>query len=179
MTPNYWKVTAGQILIIEKWPGGHFSTFKNDRAGHFSMGSIFNVTPASIFSIIDFGVEPVKIISFLGHRSQRLQCSRSVRSVVVIRSDPSRGGSRRCKNRSRGSPSSRNFFFRLEGYSNKPNTKQWYRSIWEEVLLFFFPFRSQIFDAFLTSFGLRHFALFYAISKDLYPVKCLIYIYFV
>ena len=30
--------------------------------------------------------------------------------------DPGRG-----KNRSRGSPSSTNFFFRLEGYSNKPN----------------------------------------------------------
>ena len=30
--------------------------------------------------------------------------------------DPGRG-----KNRSRGSPSSRNFFFSLEGYSNKPN----------------------------------------------------------
>ena len=31
--------------------------------------------------------------------------------------DPGRG-----KNRSRGSPPSRNFFFRPEGYSNKPNT---------------------------------------------------------
>ena len=51
-----------------------------------------------------------------------------------------------------GSPSSRNFFFRPEGYSDKPNAWQWPRSMWEEVLLFLVPFRSQIFDAFLTSF---------------------------
>ena len=61
--------------------------------------------------------------------------------------DPGRG-----KNRSRGSPSSGNFFFRPEGYSNKPNAKQWSRNMWEEVLLFLVPFRIQIFDAFLTSF---------------------------
>ena len=52
----------------------------------------------------------------------------------------------------RGSPSSRNFFFRPEGYSNKPNTKQWSRSMWEEVLLFLVLFWSQIFDVFLTFF---------------------------
>ena len=31
--PNCWKVTLGHILTVEKWPGGHFS-----------LGSIFNVT---------------------------------------------------------------------------------------------------------------------------------------
>ena len=61
--------------------------------------------------------------------------------------DPGRG-----QNRSQGSPSSRNFFLRPEGYSDKPNGQQWSRSMWEEVLLFLVPFRSQIFDAFLTSF---------------------------
>ena len=59
-----------------------------------------------------------------------------------------------------GSPSSTNFFFRLEGYSNKPNEWQWSRSIWDEVLFFLVPFRSQIFDAFWRLFGLSHFALF-------------------
>ena len=42
-------------------------------------------------------------------------------SGVVFRPDPSRGGSGLGKNRSRGSLSSTNFFFRPEGYSNKPN----------------------------------------------------------
>ena len=36
--------------------------------------------------------------------------------------DPGRG-----QNRSRGSPFSKNFFFRPEGYSNKPNASQWSR----------------------------------------------------
>ena len=43
-------------------------------------------------------------------------------SVVVFRPDPPRGGSRAGQNRSRGSPSSRNFFFRPECYSDKPNS---------------------------------------------------------
>ena len=68
--------------------------------------------------------------------------------------DPGRG-----QNRSRGSPSSRNFFFRLEGYSNKPNAKQWSNSMWEEVLFLLVPFGSQIFDAFLTSFWTLSFCL--------------------
>ena len=46
---------------------------------------------------------PLQVLLFLGQ----------IRPGV----DPGRG-----KNRSRGSPSSRNFFFRLEGYSDKPNT---------------------------------------------------------
>ena len=31
-----------------------------------------------------------------------------------------------------GFPWQKDFFFRLEGYSNKPNTWQWSNSIWEE-----------------------------------------------
>ena len=43
--------------------------------------------------------------------------------------------------------------------------------MWEEVLLFLVPFRSQIFDAFFDVFlDLVKFALFNAISKDLYAV---------
>ena len=61
--------------------------------------------------------------------------------------DPGRG-----QNWSRGSPSSRNLFFRPEGYSDKENAKQWSRSMWKEVLLLLVPLRSQNFDAFLTSF---------------------------
>ena len=71
-----------------------------------------------------------------------------------------------------GSPSFRNFFFRPEGYSDKPNAYQWSRSMWEEVLLFLVPFRSQIFDAFLTSFWTLPY--FNAISMDFYAAKCLI-----
>ena len=51
-----------------------------------------------------------------------------------------------------GVSSPKDFFFRLEGYSNKPNAWQWSKSIWEEALLFLVPFCSQIFDAFLMSF---------------------------
>ena len=76
----------------------------------------------------------------------------------------------------RGSPSSTNFFFRPEGYSNKPNAKQWFRSMWDEVLLYLVPFQSQIFDAFLNLVILSYLN---AISIDFYAVKCLTYIYFV
>ena len=48
-----------------------------------------------------------------------------------------------------GGASSRKCFFRLEGYSNKPNVQQWSRSMWDEVLLFFVPFWSQFFYAFI------------------------------
>ena len=36
----------------------------------------------------------------------------------------------------------------LEGHSNKPNVYQWSNSIWEKVLLFFFPFWCLVFDMF-------------------------------
>ena len=44
----------------------------------------------------------------------------------------------------------------------KQNASQWSRSMWEDdlVLLFLVPCRSQIFDAFLTFFGLSHFCVF-------------------
>ena len=45
-----------------------------------------------------------------------------------------------------GFPSSKNFFFRPEDYSNKPNSEQWSRSMCYEVLLFLVPFCSQILD---------------------------------
>ena len=61
--------------------------------------------------------------------------------------DPGRG-----QNRSRGSPSSKNFFFRPEGYSNKPNAWKWSDNMWKEVLLFLVSFGRKIFDVFLTSF---------------------------
>ena len=50
-----------------------------------------------------------------------MKYSWSFTSVVVFRPDPPRDGSRRGHNRSRGSPCPRNFFFRPEGYSDKPN----------------------------------------------------------
>ena len=58
---------------------------------------------------------------------------------IYPRADPGQG-----ENRWRGA-FSRKYFFRLEGYSNKPNVYQWSRSMWDEVLLFFVPFRSQFF----------------------------------
>ena len=42
-----------------------------------------------------------------------------------------------------GLPSQKDFFFRFEGYSNKPNTWEWSKSIWEEAFLFLVPFWSQ------------------------------------
>ena len=59
-----------------------------------------------------------------------------------------------------GSTSPKNFFFKLEGYSNKPNAKQLSTSIWEEVLLFLVSFRSKIFDAFWLFLLLSHFGVF-------------------
>ena len=56
-----------------------------------------------------------------------------------------------------GVPSPKDFFFRLEGYSNKPNAWQWSKSLWEEALLVLVPFWSQIFDTFLTSFWTKSF----------------------
>ena len=47
--------------------------------------------------------------------------------------------------------------------------------MWEEVLLFLVPFRSQIFDVFFYVFlDLVKFALFNAISIDFYAVKSFI-----
>ena len=58
--------------------------------------------------------------------------------------------------------------------------KQWSRNMWEEVLLFLVPFRSQIFDAVIDFFfDLVKFALFNAISIDIYAVKSFICINFV
>ena len=65
--------------------------------------------------------------------------------------DPGRG-----QNRSPGSPSSRNFFFRPEGDSDKPNGQQWSRSMWEEVLLFLVPFRSDLLIYISKNFNLCH-----------------------
>ena len=48
--------------------------------------------------------------------------------------------------------------------------------MWEEVLLFLVPFRSQIFDVFL---DLVKFALFNATSVDFYAIKSFICINFV
>ena len=50
--------------------------------------------------------------------------------------------------------------------------------MWEEVLLFLVPFRSQIFDAFDVFLDLVNFVNFYAISIDFYAVKCIFCIYF-
>ena len=74
-----------------------------------------------------------------------------------------------------GVPSPKDFFFRLECYSNKPNAWQLSKSIWEEALLFLVPFWSQIFDFFL-----NYVILVYLnpISIDLYVVKCFICIFF-
>ena len=54
----------------------------------------------------------------------------------------------RGQNRLQGSLSAKNFFFRPEGCSNKPNAVPISRSIWKEVLLFLIPHESQSIDAF-------------------------------
>ena len=77
-------------------------------------------------------------------------------SLEVLLFFPGRG-----KNRSRGSPSSRNVFFRPVGYSDKPNAKQWPRIMWEEVLLFLFQSEVKFLTRFWRLFGLCHFALFF------------------
>ena len=51
--------------------------------------------------------------------------------------------------------------------------------MWEEVLLFLVPFRSQIFDAFEVFLDLVIFAYFNATLIDFYAVERIICIYFV
>ena len=69
-----------------------------------------------------------------------------------------------------GSPSSTNFCFRLEGYSNKPNSKQWSRSMLDVVLLqLYFRFHSKVNNI----LDLVILPYFNAISVDFYAVKCL------
>ena len=63
---------------------------------------------------------------------------------------------------------------------DKLNAKQWLKSIWEEVLLFFVPFRSQIFDAIFDVFlDLVILVYFNVISINFYAVNCFICNYIV
>ena len=75
-----------------------------------------------------------------------------------------------------GSPSSKNFFFRPEGYSDKPNAYQWSIACGMKR---YFLFHSELkfltrFDVFLDLVILPYFN---SISIDFYAVKCLIYMY--
>ena len=90
-----------------------------------------------------------------------MKYSRSLISVVVFRPDPPRGGSRAgAKIGHAGSPSSKNFFFRSEGYSNKPNAWQWSKNMWEEVCYFWFHSEVKFLTRFWRLFGLSHFGVF-------------------
>ena len=84
-----------------------------------------------------------------------MKYSRSLTSVVVFRPDASRGAVIQggAKIGHGGSPSSGNFSLQSGRLSatNRMHSSDLETS-WEEVLLFLVPFRSQIFDAFLTSF---------------------------
>ena len=72
-----------------------------------------------------------------------------------------------------GYPPLRNFFFRPDSHSDKPNAQKWSKSMWEEVLLFLVPFRSQIFELFFGVFlDLAILAYFHAISIEFYAVNC-------
>ena len=67
-----------------------------------------------------------------------------------------------------GYPALRNFFFRPDGHSNKPNRQKWPEGMLEEVLLFWFHPKSNfwgIFDVFLDS----HFGMF---SCNFYGILC-------
>ena len=79
----------------------------------------------------------------------------------------------------RGSPSSRNFFFRPEGYSDKRMDSNDQEACGKKCCYFWFIPKSnfwRVFDVFLDFVILPYFN---AISLDFYAVKCLIYIYFV
>ena len=106
------------------------------------LGKIANCAVAEGWLFLDIGW----FVLFLVAMKYSWSLTSVVFSQIRQNADPGRG-----KNRSRGPPSSR-IFFRPEGYSNKSKGKQWSRGMWEEVLLFLVPFRSQIFDALLTSF---------------------------
>ena len=84
-----------------------------------------------------------------------MKYSWSLASVVVFSARSAQG---RGQNRSWGSSSSNNFFFRPEGFSNKPNAYD--LAAWGEVfLLLLVPFKIQI-DAFWRLFELSHFGVF-------------------
>ena len=53
--------------------------------------------------------------------------------------------------------------------TNRMHSNDLERGMWEEVLLFLVPFRSQNFDAFWRLFGLSHFSLF---SCNFYTFLC-------
>ena len=79
-----------------------------------------------------------------------------------------------------GSPSSTNFFFGLEGYSNKPNAYYDLEACGMKCCSFWFHSEVKFLTRFLRLFGLSHFALFQCnFYRFLCGIKCLIYIYFV
>ena len=80
-----------------------------------------------------------------------------------------------------GGPSSTNFFFRPEGYINKPNAYLTiiYKHVGWSVVIFVSILKSNFWRIFDIFFDLVIFPYFYTIFIDFYAVKCLIYIYFV
>ena len=59
-----------------------------------------------------------------------------------------------------GVPSPKDFSFRLESYSNKPNAWQWSKGIWKEALLFWFHSEVKYLTRFWRIFGLSYFGVF-------------------
>ena len=130
-------------------------TLKSNRHHLLILGNICAKFAQNILQEIAF--VSIMFIEFLGHRSRRLRAllwsyvvqrpSSLVRKTLhfelLLQKDPGRG-----KNWSEGYSPLRIFFFWLDSHSNKPNAQKLSKSMWDEVLLFLVPFRSQIFDAF-------------------------------
>ena len=74
--------------------------------------------PSSVRKLFTFSTSSPEPLDGFWWNLVGMKYSWSLTSVVVFRPDPPRGGA---KIGHRGSPSSRNFFFRPEGYSDKPN----------------------------------------------------------
>ena len=123
-------------------------------------GIVIAHRPSVVRKLFTFSTSSPELLDGFWWNLVGMKNSWSLTSVVVFPPDPPRGGSRAGQNRSWVSPSSRNFFFRPEGYSAKPSAWQWSRSMWEEMLLLLVPFRSQILTRFWHLLGLCHFALF-------------------
>ena len=85
-----------------------------------------------------------------------MKYSWSLTSVVVFRPGANPGWG---QNRSRGVPFFKKLLLQTGRLQRQTKCIAVTRSMWEEVLLLLVPFRSQIFDAFLTSFWTSSFCL--------------------
>ena len=109
---------------IGKFPGlaiKHFPAFLAHLSRRLEWAIVIAHRPSSVRKLFTFSTSSPEPLDGFWWNFVGMKYSWSLTSVVVFRPDPPGANPGRGQNRSRGSPSSRNFFFRPEGYSDKPN----------------------------------------------------------